>query len=54
MQPQAVHLDTGALDRGGSVVLPEHILRGLMVAAGIPDDTADLRVPPLAAAFRAP
>jgi uncharacterized protein (DUF1501 family) len=52
MQPQAVNIETGRVDPGGNVILPEYVLRGLMVSAGIEDDIADLRVPPLTAAFR--
>lgn len=52
MEPQAIDLDTGELDRGGEVPKPEHILRGLMVNAGIEEDIADLRVDGLPAAFR--
>ncbi len=52
MTPQNVSLDSGQVDRDGEVVRPEHVLRGLMVAAGIEDDVADLRVQPVRAAFR--
>lgn len=47
--PQAIDLDTGALDPDGEVPRPEHILRALMHSAGIEEDVADLRVEPLRA-----
>ena len=53
MEPQAIDVETGELDVGGEVIRPEHILRGLMVNAGIEDDIADLRVDGLPAAFGA-
>ncbi len=52
MEPQAIDIATGELDSGGEVILPEHILRGLMVNAGIEEDIADLRVDGLPAAFQ--
>jgi uncharacterized protein (DUF1501 family) len=52
MSPQAVDLATGRVDAGGEVIRPEHILRTLLVDAGLTDDGADLRVPPIPALLR--
>jgi hypothetical protein len=52
MAPQRVDTATGRLDPGGEVILPEHILRTLMVDAGIETDIADLRVEPITALLR--
>jgi len=52
MQPQPVDLATGRVSPGGEVIKPEHVLRTLMVDAGISDDAADLRVEPIAAMMR--
>ena len=49
MEPTGTNLLTGLPDQGGEVVKPEHILRSLMVDAGISEDVADLRVDPLRA-----
>lgn len=52
MQPQAVHLETGRVvtdPRDGEVIRPEHIWRTLLVDAGMEEDRADLRVPPIPA-----
>jgi len=53
MSPQAVDLATGRVSEGGEVIRPEHILRTLLVDAGLTDDGADLRVPPIPALLRA-
>lgn len=45
MSPQAVDLETGAVDPGGEVIRPEHIWRTLLADAGLADDQADLRAP---------
>jgi len=52
MEPKGVDLQTGAVSAGGEVVKPEHVLRALMVEAGITDDAADLRVEPLRALLK--
>jgi uncharacterized protein (DUF1501 family) len=52
MSPQKVDLASGRVDLGGEVIRPEHILRTLMVDAGIETDEADLRVEPIAALLR--
>ena len=52
MEPQSVNLNTGELDRGGEIARPEHLMRELMIQAGIEEDIADLRVPGYPAAFR--
>jgi uncharacterized protein (DUF1501 family) len=52
MAPQRVDVTTGRVDPGGEVILPEHILRTLMVDAGIDTDIADLRVEPITALLR--
>ncbi len=49
MSPLPVDLQTGRPDPEGDIVRPEHVLRALMAHAGIEDDVADLRVPPLRA-----
>jgi hypothetical protein len=49
MQPSPVNLETGLVDPGGQVIRPEHVLRTLLVDAGITDDEADLRVDPIRA-----
>ena len=49
MSPQPVDLSTGAVSSAGEIIRPEHLLRTLMVDAGITDDEADLRVEPIAA-----
>ena len=38
MEPQHADTSTGLLDRGGEIVKPEHVLRTLLVDAGIEDD----------------
>jgi hypothetical protein len=53
MSPQEVDLASGRVDPGGEVIRPEHVLRTLMVDAGITGDVADLRVPPVPALLRA-
>lgn len=53
MSPQPVDLRTGAVSSSGEVIRPEHVLRTLLVDAGITDDEADLRVEPIAALIRA-
>ncbi len=50
MAPQLVDLATGAVTEdtaGGGIIYPEHILRTLLVDAGLEEDRADLRVPPI-------
>lgn len=47
MEPQAMNLKTGALDLGGDVPKPEHVLQTLMFNAGHENDPADLRVHPI-------
>lgn len=49
MEPQPIDLETGAYDPEGEVVRPEHVLRTLLVDAGITADEADLRVDPIPA-----
>ncbi|MDQ3031634.1 MAG: DUF1501 domain-containing protein [Myxococcota bacterium] len=49
MSPQPVDLATGAVSSAGEIILPEHILRTLLVDAGVEDDIADLRVEPIRA-----
>jgi hypothetical protein len=51
MQPQAIDLETGALDPSGEIPKPEHIFRALLDDIGVTDDLADLRVEPLRALF---
>jgi uncharacterized protein (DUF1501 family) len=54
MSPTPTDLVSGRRDdRNGQVILPEHILRTLLTQAGIEDDVADLRVPPVEALFGA-
>jgi hypothetical protein len=49
MAPTPTNLETGARDdTNGQVILPDHVLRTLLVQAGVEDDVADLRVPPIA------
>jgi len=45
MAPQPVELASGAVSPDGEVIYPEHILRTLLVDAGLEEDRADLRVP---------
>jgi hypothetical protein len=49
MQPRPVSLETGEYDPSGEIIRPEHVLRTLLVDAGITDDEADLRVDPIRA-----
>lgn len=49
--PQACDFATGALSANGEIPKPDHIPRGMWMPAATSDDIADLRVPPLAAAF---
>ena len=49
MEPTPTDLETGLPSLGGSIVKPEHVLRALLVDAGIEEDVADLRVEPLRA-----
>ncbi len=52
MAPQLVDRATGAVVESsteGEVIYPEHILRTLLVDAGLEEDRADLRVEPIAA-----
>lgn len=52
MAPQLVDLESGRVVESadeGSVVRPEHVLRTLLVDAGLEEDRADLRVPPIPA-----
>jgi len=51
MEPTATDLATGMQSMDGEVVKPEHVIRSLMVDAGIEDDVADLRVEPIGALF---
>ena len=53
MEPQPINLATGAVDPGGEVPKPEHLIQTMMFNAGITDDRADLRVHPIAALQRA-
>lgn len=49
MSPTPTDLTTGRRDdRNGQVILPDHVLRTLLFQAGVEDDVADLRVPPIA------
>ena len=52
MSPQPVDLTTGEVSSDGEIILPEHVLRTLMVDAGITEDEDDLRVEPIAALMR--
>jgi uncharacterized protein (DUF1501 family) len=52
MEPQAIDLKTGAVDLGGEVPKPEHVIQSLMFNAGHENDPADLRVHPLDAIRR--
>jgi uncharacterized protein (DUF1501 family) len=45
MGPSRTNLTSGLLDPAGEIIKPEHVIRTLMVEAGIDDDLADLRVP---------
>ncbi len=48
MGPTATDLVSGRRDdRNGQVILPDHVLRTLLFQAGVEDDVADLRVPPI-------
>ena len=47
MLPQPMNLATGAVDPGGEIVRPEHILQALFHHSGITADEPDLRVDPL-------
>ena len=47
MEPMSADLATGRLDPGGEVPRPEHVIRTLMVNAGVTADDADLRVGPI-------
>jgi len=49
MSPVAANLATGLADPSGEILKPEHVLRTLMVHAGIEDDVDDLRVDPIQA-----
>ncbi|HEY8426993.1 MAG TPA: DUF1501 domain-containing protein, partial [Sandaracinaceae bacterium] len=52
MAPQIVDLETGRVvesEAEGQVIRPEHVLRTLLVDAGMEEDRADLRVPPIPA-----
>jgi hypothetical protein len=51
LMPTPTDLATGRADESGEIVRPEHVLRALMVRAGISTDVADLRVEPLRALF---
>ncbi len=54
MLPRPIDLGTGAVNEaGGEIPKPEHVLMGLFREAGVEGDPADLRVEPLAAAFKA-
>lgn len=59
MSPQPMDLATGRAvpdargeDDGPQIVYPEHLWRTLLVDAGLEEDRADLRVPPIAALLR--
>lgn len=52
MNPQGCNFLTGEPDPTGPVPYPENILRGMLYSAGIERDIADLREPPLRAAFK--
>ena len=47
MAPQPVDLSTGRVSMGGEVIYPEHILRTMLIDAGLEEDRADLRVGPI-------
>ncbi len=49
MEPQPVNLETGEYDPAGEVILPDHVLRTLLVDAGMTADEVDLRVDPIRA-----
>lgn len=51
MMPHGADLLTGAPDPEGTIIRPDHVLRGLLVDAGFESDVADLRVDPLRALF---
>ncbi len=48
MEPLGVDLTTGMPRLDGDVIRPEHVLQELLWQAGLQNDEADLRVPPLA------
>ncbi|MEC9071105.1 MAG: DUF1501 domain-containing protein [Myxococcota bacterium] len=53
MAPTPTNLTTGQWDlEFGEVIRPEHVLRTLMVDAGIEEDDADLRVDPITALLK--
>lgn len=52
MLPQPVNLTTGAVDPGGEIPKPEHVLMALFREAGVSGDPADMRVEPLTAVFK--
>ncbi|MEM9074383.1 MAG: DUF1501 domain-containing protein [Myxococcota bacterium] len=52
MAPGLTNFESGQPDPGGQVIYPEHILRTLLVDAGIENDAADLRVDGLPALLR--
>ncbi len=52
MEPTTTDLLTGQWSPEGEIVKPEHILRTLMVEAGVSDDEADLRVEPIRALLK--
>ncbi|MGE0790886.1 MAG: DUF1501 domain-containing protein [Sandaracinaceae bacterium] len=52
MSPQLVDIQTGRVTEDstvGQIIRPEHVLRTLLVDAGLEEDRADLRVPPMPA-----
>lgn len=51
IEPQKVNLATGAVDLGGEVPKPEHVIQALFDKVGMSGDPADLRVDPLRALF---
>ena len=52
LMPTKTNLTTGLPDEAGEVVKPEHVIRALMVEAGVSEDLADLRVEPLDALMK--
>lgn len=52
IMPTKTNFTTGLPDEGGEVVKPEHVIRTLLVEAGVSEDLADLRVEPLDALMK--
>lgn len=51
MAPTPTDLASGLPSSSGEVVYPEHVFRGMLVAAGVDDDIGDLGVEPLTALY---